>query len=120
MAQVIWQELGKGDWIAESAGSQPAGYVHPLLMQVLEEIGLKTSHLTSKSLSLFLNQEFDLAVTVCDHAKDACPMLPGVATTLHWPFQDPADEAGSDEEKLACFRAVRDQIRNRIKLFLDQ
>jgi arsenate reductase len=120
MAQVIWQQLGQGDWNAESAGSRPAGYVHPLALKALEEIGLDISGLHSKSVDQFSGQEFDLAVTVCDHAKEACPVLPGVETTLHWPFEDPANATGSDEEKMDCFRRVRDQIRQRIKEYLEK
>lgn len=87
---------------------------------MLEEIGLDISGLHSKSVDQFSGQKFDLAVTVCDHAKEACPVLPGVETTLHWPFDDPADATGSDEDKMNCFRRVRDQIRERIKEYLSQ
>ena len=120
MAQVIWQQLGQDDWNAESAGSKPAGYVHPLAFKALEEIGLDISGLHSKSVDQFSGQKFDLAVTVCDHAKEACPVLPGVETTLHWPFEDPANATGSDEEKMDCFRRVRDQICERIKEYLER
>lgn len=118
MAQVIWQDLGKGEWTAESAGSKPAPYVHPLAIQALAEIGLETEGLTSKSVDEFSGQVFDLAITVCDHAQKACPILPGVKQTLHWPFKDPADATGSDEEKVECFRMIRDQIRDQIKTYM--
>ena len=119
MAQASWQRLGQDAWTAESAGSKPAGYVHPLALQAIEEIGLDASSLRSKSVDEFLGQKFDLAVTVCDHAREACPVLPGVETTLHWPFDDPATATGSEEEKMNCFRRVRDQIRERIKAYLN-
>jgi arsenate reductase len=119
MAQVIWQDLGRGQWRAESAGSKPSGYVHPLALKALEEIGLSTEGLTSKSVDGFLDQEIELAVTVCDHAKEACPILPGVAETLHWPFEDPADAVGTDGEKMKTFRVVRDQIKTRIAEYLN-
>lgn len=120
MAQVIWQHLGQDSWKAESAGSKPAGFVHPLALQAIAEIGLDTSELHSKSVERFSGEKFDLAITVCDHAKEACPVLPGVKTTLHWPFDDPADATGSDDEKMKCFRRVRDQISDRIKEYLEK
>lgn len=118
MAQVIWQHLGNGEWVAQSAGSKPSGYVHPLALKAIAEIGLPTNGLSSKSVEHFLEQPIDLVVTVCDHAKDACPVLPGVDQTLHWPFEDPADAIGSDEEKMLSFRQVRDQIYQKISAYL--
>jgi arsenate reductase len=118
MAQAIWEDAGRGDWQAVSAGSKPSGYVHPLALKAIEEIGLSVVGLTSKSVDEFQGQAIDLAITVCDHAKEACPVLPGVAETLHWPFVDPADATGTDEEKMAAFREIRDQIRSRIKNYL--
>ena len=120
MAQVIWQQLGAGQWIAESAGSRPSGYVHPLAITALEEIGLPTEGLSSKSVDQFFDKPIELAVTVCDHAKEACPVFPGVQESLHWPFEDPADAVGTDEEKMATFRLVRDQIKTRISEYLNQ
>ena len=96
----------------------PSGYVHPLALRSIEELGLPIDGLESKSVDLFVGQEIDLAVTVCDHAKEACPVLPGVKQTLHWPFEDPADATGSDDEKIIQFRKIRDQIKKRIGDFL--
>lgn len=118
MAQVIWQHLGGGDWKAESAGSKPSGYVHPLAFEAIKEIELSVDGLESKSVEPFLDQKIDLAVTVCDNAKEACPVLPGVAETLHWPFDDPADATGTDEEKMKVFRRVRDEIHAKISEYL--
>jgi arsenate reductase len=118
MAQVIWQHLGSGTWLAESAGSKPSGTVHPLALRAIEEIGLKTAGLRSKPIDEFLQQPIDLVVTVCDHAKEACPVMPGVAQTFHWPFEDPADATGTDEEKMVTFRKIRDQIHQKISDFL--
>ncbi len=120
MAQAIWQDLGHGQWLAHSAGSRPSGYVHPMALAAISEIGLKTEGLTSKSVEQFKDEEFDLAITVCDNAQQDCPVLPGVKQTQHWPFEDPADATGSDDEKMACFRRIRDQIRARIERFLAQ
>ena len=114
MAQVIWQHLVGDLATVISAGSEPAGYVHPLAIQALQEIDLPTSGLKSKSVSQFLDQRIDLAVTVCDHAQQSCPTLPYAQTTLHWPFDDPAEATGTDEEKMVFFRRVRDEIKSRI------
>lgn len=118
MAQAIWQDAGDSEWMAMSAGSRPSGYVHPLALRSIEELGLPIDGLESKSVDLFVGEEIDLAVTVCDHAKEACPVLPGVKQTLHWPFEDPADATGSDDEKIIQFRKIRDQIKKRIGDFL--
>ncbi|MDB4371327.1 MAG: arsenate reductase ArsC [Mariniblastus sp.] len=118
MAQAIWQNAGDSEWVAVSAGSRPSGYVHPLALKSIEELGLSIDGLESKSVDLFVGEEIDLAVTVCDHAKEACPVIPGVKQTLHWPFEDPADAIGSDNQKLIQFRKIRDQIKNRIEGFL--
>ena len=118
MAQLIWQQLGQGNWQADSAGSQPAGYVHPLAIETLNELELDTGNLRSKSVDEFLDQDFDLAVTVCDHAKESCPILPGVQEALHWPFDDPADATGTEIEQLECFRKIRDQIQLKIRDYL--
>lgn len=120
MAQMIWQNLGAGQWEALSAGSKPSGYVHPMALKALEEIGLPIDGLESKSLDRFVDQPIDLVVTVCDDAKQACPALPGAKQRLHWPFEDPADAVGSEEERMETFRAVRDQIKSRIAKFLNR
>jgi arsenate reductase len=94
-----------------SAGSKPAGYVHPLAIQVMKEIGIDISQHHSKHLDQFLNQQVETVITVCGNADQACPMFPGQVNRHHWGFDDPAHAAGSDEEKLIVFRRVRDEIR---------
>ncbi len=118
MAEYLWNEIGQGEWHAFSAGSKPAGYVHPLAIEAMSELGQDLSAAQSKHVDQFVDQSFDLAVTVCDSAKESCPTLPGVKETLHWPFFDPADTTGTDEEKLAVFRDVRDQIGAKIRGYL--
>lgn len=118
MAEVIWREKDGENWTVESAGSKPSGYVHPLALKALEELELPTAGLVSKSTESFLDQNIDLAITVCDHAKEVCPVLPGVKQTLHWPFDDPADAEGSESEKLVVFRRVRDEIQQAINGYL--
>ena len=94
-----------------SAGSKPAGYVHPLAIQVMQEIGIDISSHRSKHLDEFLHQPVDTVITVCGNADQACPTFPGQVNRYHWPFDDPAHVEGSQEEKLAVFRRVRDEIR---------
>ena len=94
-----------------SAGSKPAGYVHPLAVQVMQEVGIDISQHCSKHLSEFLSRKVETVITVCGNADQACPMFPGQVNRYHWGFDDPAHATGSDEEKLAVFRRVRDEIR---------
>ncbi len=95
----------------QSAGSKPAGYVHPLAIQVMQEIGLDISSHHSKHMNDFLQQEVETVVTVCGNADQACPMFPGQLNRYHWGFYDPAHATGTDEEKLTVFRRVRDEIK---------
>ncbi|MFM9001962.1 MAG: arsenate reductase ArsC [Opitutia bacterium] len=94
-----------------SAGSKPAGYVHPESIAVLKEIGLDASGHRSKHLSEFLERQVHTVITVCGNADQACPMFPGQAVRHHWGFSDPAHATGTPEEVRAEFRRVRDQIR---------
>jgi len=95
----------------QSAGSKPAGYVHPLAIQVMNEIGIDISKHHSKHMNDFLNQSVETVITVCGNADQACPMFPGQLNRHHWGFDDPAHATGTDEEKLAVFRRVRDEIK---------
>ena len=94
-----------------SAGSKPAGYVHPKAIQVLKEIGIDISSHTSKHMNDFLNQKITTVITVCGDADQACPMFPGQVNRHHWGFDDPAHARGTEEEILAEFRRVRDEIK---------
>lgn len=101
-----------GDLIeVHSAGSKPAGYVHPKAIQVMQEIGIDISGHRSKHLEEFLSREIETVITVCGNADQACPMFPGQVNRYHWGFDDPAHATGTDEEQLAVFRRVRDEIR---------
>ena len=95
----------------QSAGSKPAGYVHPLAIQVMKEIGIDISDHRSKHLDEFLKQPVETVVTVCGNADQACPIFPGQVNRHHWGFYDPAKAEGTDEEKLAVFRRVRGEIK---------
>ena len=104
---------------AVSAGSQPSGYVHPQAVAAMAEVGIDISVGRSKSMSEFLNQEFDLVLTVCDSAAEACPVFPGPARRVHRDFSDPAKATGSDAEVQAVFRRVRDEIRDWLEDLFD-
>ena len=94
-----------------SAGSKPAGYVHPKAIQVMREIGLDLSGHTSKHMNEFLTRPITTVITVCGNADQACPMFPGQVNRHHWGFDDPAHATGTEEEILAEFRRVRDAIK---------
>ena len=101
-----------GDLIhVASAGSKPAGYVHPLALRVLAEIGLDASGHRSKHLNEFLSEPVETVITVCGNADQACPLFPGQVNRYHWGFDDPAHATGTEDEQLAVFRRVRDEIR---------
>jgi arsenate reductase len=95
----------------QSAGSNPAGFVHPLAIQVMAEAGINICGHCSKHLNKFMQQPVHTVITVCGNADAACPMFPGPVNRHHWPFDDPAKAAGSAEEILNCFRRVRDEMR---------
>lgn len=116
MAEALWRDRAHGQWEAHSAGTEPAGYVHPLALRVLQESGLELTA-RSKNVDEFAGQEFDIVVTVCDDAHDKCAAFPGAARQMHWPFFDPARATGSEQQQLAVFRRVRDEIAARIEAF---
>ena len=101
-----------GDLVeVHSAGSKPAGYVHPKAIQVMREVGLDISGHTSKHLNEFLDRPVRTVITVCGNADQACPVFPGPVHRHHWGFADPAHATGTEEEILAEFRRVRDEIK---------
>lgn len=102
-----------------SAGSRPAGQVHPLAIRVMEEIGIDLSGHRSKPMSEFLPRRVDTVITVCGHVDQACPIFPGQVNRHHWPFEDPARATGTEEEMLLVFRRVRDEIRRVFDAYAD-
>lgn len=101
-----------GDFLdVQSAGSNPAGYVHPLAIQVMKEVGIDMSGHRSKHMNEFLSQPVETVITVCGNADQACPVYPGQINRHHWAFDDPAHAVGTEEEKLEVFRRVRDEIK---------
>ncbi len=107
---ILRKALGEG-YIVASAGSKPAGYVHPLAIKALAEIGLDISSHHSKHLDEFLTQDVETVITVCGNADQVCPIFPGQMNRHHFPFDDPAHATGSEDEQMAVFRRVRDEIR---------
>jgi len=111
MAEGVLRQAA-GDWLdVQSAGSNPAGYVHPKAIEVMREIGIDISSHTSKHMNEFLGRDVDTVVTVCGNADQACPMFPGQVNRYDWGFEDPAKATGSEAEISAEFRHVRDQIK---------
>jgi arsenate reductase len=101
-----------GDFVeVQSAGSMPAGYVHPMAIEVMKELGIDISSHTSKHMNEFLDHQVDTVITVCGNADQACPRFPGQVNRYHWGFDDPARAQGTEEEIYAEFRRVRDQIK---------
>jgi arsenate reductase len=107
---VLKRALG-ANFRVESAGSKPVGHVHPLGIRAMAEIGIDISGHRSKHLEEFLTDEVETVITVCGNADQACPVFPGQMNRHHWPFDDPAHATGTEEEQMAVFRRVRDEIR---------
>lgn len=111
LAEAILRRAVGGIVDVASAGSKPAGYVHPMAIEVLKEIGIDVSGHRSKHLSEFINVSVTTVITVCGNADQACPVFPGQVNRYHWGFKDPAHAKGTPEEILQVFRQVRDEIR---------
>lgn len=111
MAEGILRSVLGDTAVVASAGSAPSGYVHPLAIQVMKEIGIDLSDHVSQHLNDYLDQSVTTVITVCGNADQACPTFPGQVSRHHYPFDDPADAEGSEEDQLKVFRRVRDEIR---------
>lgn len=111
LAEGLLRAASQGRFEVASAGSRPAGYVHPMAVRVMAEIGIDISKHTSKHMNDFLARKVQTVITVCGNADQACPMFQGQLNRHHWPFDDPAHATGSEAEVLAVFRRVRDEIR---------
>jgi arsenate reductase len=118
MAEAIVNHRLGDTWQAVSAGTEPAGYTHPKAIQVLAEIGIEHDG-ESKHADVFRQMPLDLAVTVCDDAAENCPLWLGQGTRVHLGFPDPAKAVGSEEEIMAVFRQVRDDIVQRVTALLE-
>ncbi|PAW60248.1 MAG: low molecular weight phosphatase family protein [Verrucomicrobiia bacterium Tous-C3TDCM] len=110
MAEGILRHIAGDILDVQSAGSNPSGYVHPLSLRVMEEIGINMQGHHSKHMNDFLEQEIHTVITVCGNADQVCPEYPGQKQRYHWAFEDPAHAQGTEEEILHVFRKVRDEI----------
>ena len=114
MAEGLLRHLAGDRFEVMSAGTE-ATHVRPLAIRAMEEIGEDISGQESETLDRYLQDPFDYVITVCDDANEACPFFPGARERLHWSFEDPSKAEGSEEERLAVFRSVRDGIKDRMQ-----
>lgn len=117
MAEALLRSRGGARFEVHSAGTDPKG-INPLTLQTLAGAGIDATWARSKPVAEYLGQHFDYVVTVCDQARQVCPVFPGAHESLHWGCEDPAEATGTDEERLAVFRRVFIQIGERINLFI--
>ncbi len=118
LAEALFRELGGDRVDIVSAGSRPEGTVNPRSIHVLDEAGIAHGWARSKSMTEFLDTEFDHVITVCDDAAEACPTFPGPAERTHWSIPDPARARGTEDERLAVYRRTFADLRERIGSFL--
>ena len=107
-------------WVARSAGTRPAEGVHPRAIKAMDEVGIDISEGRPENVEHFLDEPWDLVITVCDSARETCPVFPDPVETLHVSFPDPADATGSTEDKTRIFREVRDSIREKLLSEIDR
>jgi arsenate reductase (thioredoxin) len=119
MAEALLRHHGADRFEVISAGLEP-GVVNPFAIQAIEEMGLSMEGHRAKAVKDFLGQSFHYLITVCSNAEEKCPIFPGVIYRLYWPFEDPAALVGSDTEKLAKFREIRDQIDAQIQTWVKE
>jgi arsenate reductase len=117
MAEGFLRFHGRGVFEAFSAGTE-ATHVRPEAITVMAELGIDISGQESKTYERYLGEPFEWVVTVCDRARQTCPVFPGAERSAHWSFDDPADATGSERERLVVFRRVRDEINARVKMFV--
>jgi arsenate reductase (thioredoxin) len=117
MAEALLRHHGGADFDVHSAGTHPKG-LNPRTMGLLDEVGLDASWARSKSVDEYLGQSFDYVITVCDQARQVCPVFPGGGESLHWGYEDPAEATGSEEEIAAVYRRVFTAIGERIQMFV--
>jgi arsenate reductase (thioredoxin) len=117
MAEGILRNTGGDLFEVFSAGSNPTGYVNPLAVEAMQEIGVDLSGHTSKHLDSFLDTGIDTVITVCGNENEACPVFPGLVNRYHWGFPDPPQDIREGEEAIHAFRRIRDQIRNTFEAY---
>jgi arsenate reductase len=117
MAEGLLRHLAGDRFFVESAGIEPS-HVRPQAIEAMREIGIDISGHRSKAVDEFAGREFDYVITVCDNARERCPVFPGRTERIHWSFDDPAEAVGDKETVLTVFRRVRDEIRERMREFI--
>ena len=117
MAEALLARAGGGDLAVASAGTHPRG-VHPCTVRVLAEVGIDWSGARSTPLTAVTDESWDHVITVCDRARQACPVFPGHPITAHWDLEDPAEVGGTDEARMAAFRHTRDELERRVAVFV--
>jgi len=117
MAEALLNAWGADAFEARSAGTEATG-IKPETMAVMAELGLDLAGHWSKTINAFRGESFDWFITVCDDAKESCPILPGVSHAAHWNIDDPSAATGTDAERLEAFRQARDEIGGRIRQFM--
>ena len=117
MAEGLLRHLGGDRFEVFSAGIEP-GHLNPLAVEAMRDLGIDISNHWSKSVDEFIGEDFDYVITVCDKASEQCPIFPGNTDRIHWSFIDPAAAEGDEAARLAVFRRVRNEIQQRLRLFL--
>jgi arsenate reductase len=117
MAEAILRHLSDGRFAVFSAGTRPTA-VHPMAVAVMQEIGIDMSGQLSKDVAVYVQDSFDYLITVCDQAREECPIFPGARRQLHWNLPDPAEVEGDEAVRLAAFRRARDDLDARIREFI--
>jgi arsenate reductase len=118
MAEALMNRKARGRFVASSAGSRPAARVNPFAIEALREAGIEWNGHTPRSVDTLMGEKFDFVITVCDNAKEACPVLPGHPIHAHWGMEDPAEIQGTDADKSRAFVAARILIARRLDLML--
>lgn len=119
LAEGILRSIAGDLFEVYSAGSKPAGFVHPLAIRAMQEIGIDISGHRSKSMTEFMHTPIETVITVCGIADQACPIFPGQVNRHHWPFDDPAHAPGTEAEQFEVFRRVRNEIRRTLTAYAD-
>ncbi len=118
IAEALLRDFGGADFAVDSAGTDPKG-VNPYTVRVLGEIGIDWSAARAKSVTEFMGRPFDYVITVCDRARQTCPVFPGHHNSMHWGLDDPAEVDGTDEQKLEAFRRTRTEVATRLRPFVE-
>jgi arsenate reductase len=118
IAEALLRDYGGAEFEVLSAGTEVTR-VNPFAIRVLADLGIDASGARSKSITEFLDQRFDYVITVCDRARETCPVFPGSENTMHWGLDDPSEVEGTDEERLAAFRGTQLEVSTRLRPFIE-